>query len=37
MDLATRLTESEQQRYFGGLEYTWLTVNPTELLQTVES
>lgn len=37
MDLAKRITESDQQRYFEGHVTPWLTFNPTELLMTVES
>ena len=37
MDLAKRLTESEQQGYLSDLVSTWLTVNPNELLETLEA
>lgn len=37
MDLAKRLPESEQQRYLSYLVHTWLTVDPNELLETLES
>ena len=37
MDLAKRLPESEQQRYLNALVHTWLTVDPNELLETLDS
>lgn len=37
LDLAKQLPESEQGRYFAALVSTWLTVNQSELLETLES